>query len=379
MSEFSPQRRIPELDGLRGIAILMVLAYHFLDLFPINVPNPLPRLVAHSLGLGWTGVDLFFVLSGFLIGGILLDARESPNYFKTFYARRFFRIVPVYYAWIVLYAVIVLAILRGGPPSFDDVREHWISVPIHFLFLQNIVRVRHSLMGLSWLGHLWTLAIEEQFYLAIPLAIRFLRRPRLLTLLGIAIAGAPVLRFAVAQIAPHNLAAPYLLTPCRVDALALGVLLAILWRNDRAKKVLLRSRALLYIPIVLLSLPILYLALSDPSPYNRSIATWGLSAIDFAFVFLLALILADPRGIPAAICRSALLRGTGQLSYCIYIIHPALNYLFAALLLPGAVPNEAWRYAVAATAATIATFGIARFSWTFWERPLLRMGHSFEY
>jgi peptidoglycan/LPS O-acetylase OafA/YrhL len=379
MSQFSPQFRIPELDGLRGIAILMVLAYHFLDLFPINVPNPLPHLVAHSLGLGWTGVDLFFVLSGFLIGGILLDARESPNYFKTFYARRFFRIIPIYYAWIVLYAVVVLVILRGGPPSFDDVREHWISVPIHFLFLQNVVRIRHSLLGLAWLGHLWTLAIEEQFYLAIPLAIRFLRRPHLLMLLGSAIAGAPVLRFAVTQIAPHNLAAPYLLVPCRADALALGVLLAILWRSDRVKKLLLRWRALLYVPIVLLSIPVLYLAVSNPSPYNRSIATWGLSAIDFAFVFLLALVLTNPRGIPAAICRSALLRGTGQLSYCIYIIHPALNYLFAGLLLPGAVHNEPWRYAVAATAATVATFGIARISWIFFERPLLRMGHSFEY
>jgi peptidoglycan/LPS O-acetylase OafA/YrhL len=275
--------------------------------------------------------------------------------------------------------VVVLVILRGGPPSFDDVREHWISVPIHFLFLQNVVRIRHSLLGLAWLGHLWTLAIEEQFYLAIPLAIRFLRRPHLLMLLGSAIAGAPVLRFAVTQIAPHNLAAPYLLVPCRADALALGVLLAILWRSDRVKKLLLRWRALLYVPIVLLSIPVLYLAVSNPSPYNRSIATWGLSAIDFAFVFLLALVLTNPRGIPAAICRSALLRGTGQLSYCIYIIHPALNYLFAGLLLPGAVHNEPWRYAVAATAATVATFGIARISWIFFERPLLRMGHSFEY
>jgi peptidoglycan/LPS O-acetylase OafA/YrhL len=379
MSEFSPQRRIPELDGLRGIAILMVLAYHFLDLFPMDVPNPLPHLVAHSLGLGWTGVDLFFTLSGFLIGGILLDARESPNYFKTFYARRFFRIIPIYYAWIVLYAVVVLAILHGGSPSLDDIREHWISVPVHFLFLQNILRFRHSLLGLAWLGHLWTLAIEEQFYLVIPLAIRFLSRPRLLTLLCVAIAGAPVLRFAVTQVAPSYIAAPYLLTPCRADALALGVLLAILWRSHRAQKVLLRWRTLLYVPILLLSLPVLYLALSDPSPYNRSIATWGFSAIDFAFVFLLALVLADPRGIPAAICRSALLRGTGQLSYCIYIVHPAMNYLFAALLLPDAVHHERWRYAVAATAATVATFGIARISWIFFERPLLRIGHSFEY
>src|SRR5437762_6322387 len=105
--------RIPELDGLRGIAIVLVLLYHFFDFHP--GPGHHPIGFARSVfvyferfnDLGWTGVDLFFILSGFLIGGILLDHRSSPCYFKSFYLRRFLRIIPAYYALILSYFAVM--------------------------------------------------------------------------------------------------------------------------------------------------------------------------------------------------------------------------------------------------------------------------------
>src|ERR1700689_5530178 len=98
---------VPELDGIRGMAILLVVIFHWgaFDEGHSILPGKLERL----LSFGWSGVDLFFVLSGFLIGGILLDVRDSPNYFKVFYMRRFFRIVPLYYLW--LFCLIALVFL----------------------------------------------------------------------------------------------------------------------------------------------------------------------------------------------------------------------------------------------------------------------------
>src|SRR5712691_6831706 len=118
--------RIPELDGLRGIAIFLVLGAHF-----INVTNG-PRLAAYFQDLfllGWAGVDLFFVLSGFLIGGILLDVRASPLYFRTFYARRFYRIIPLYYLWIGAYFLLILTPFRGLPELSSGNPEKWRAVP----------------------------------------------------------------------------------------------------------------------------------------------------------------------------------------------------------------------------------------------------------
>jgi peptidoglycan/LPS O-acetylase OafA/YrhL len=106
------QPRIPELDGLRGFAILQVISVHYFYNPDANLPAGL-HFLQRLFALGWTGVDLFFVLSGFLIGGILLDARDSPNYFKTFYIRRFFRIAPLYYFW--LFCLIALVSLRILP------------------------------------------------------------------------------------------------------------------------------------------------------------------------------------------------------------------------------------------------------------------------
>src|SRR5207245_2913352 len=128
--------RIPELDGLRGIAICLVLGAHF-----INVTNG-PRLAAFFQDLfllGWSGVDLFFVLSEFLIGGILLDVRSSHSYFKTFYARRFFRIIPIYYLWVTLYLLLVglgSSFLRAHTRS-GTVPPLGFDIYAHYLFLQN--------------------------------------------------------------------------------------------------------------------------------------------------------------------------------------------------------------------------------------------------
>src|SRR5580700_8324906 len=104
MSDRIPPGRILELDGLRGIAILIVMVGHY---FAVPGAGITSFLDGYWFRLGWTGVDLFFVISGFLIGGILLDVRDSPRYFKTFYIRRFFRIIPLYYAWIGIYVLLV--------------------------------------------------------------------------------------------------------------------------------------------------------------------------------------------------------------------------------------------------------------------------------
>src|SRR5579872_4829426 len=120
--------RMPALDGLRVFAILQVVSIHYFYNPTATFPAGL-HFVQSFFAMGWTGVDLFFVLSGFLIGGILLDVRASPNYFKTFYLRRFYRIIPVYYLWIALYLLVVAALgqfLSGAR-----------TAAVLFLFLQN--------------------------------------------------------------------------------------------------------------------------------------------------------------------------------------------------------------------------------------------------
>jgi peptidoglycan/LPS O-acetylase OafA/YrhL len=126
--------------------------------------------------MGWTGVDLFFVLSGFLIGGILTDVRGSQTYFKTFYIRRVLRIVPIYYGWIVLY----VALMQFAGP-FVRARSNSGIMPttgfpiyLHFPFLQNLGLIALGGLAGAWFGHTWSLAVEEQFYLLSPLLVRLL-------------------------------------------------------------------------------------------------------------------------------------------------------------------------------------------------------------
>src|SRR5919199_6536333 len=221
--------RYPELDGLRGIAILMVVAYHY---------NLAPFL---------SGVDLFFVLSGFLLGGILLDKHEAPNYFKAFYARRFCRTLPLYFLCLLVFLILLpltLAWLFGDP--FEMLLGDPLPLWSYFTFTHNFAMTQLGGWGTLWLGHTWSLAVEEQFYLFLPFFIRSFSREKLPYLLVGLILSAPLLRAFLYEFHPHGDLAFYVLMPCRADALLLGVLGAYVIRNERCLNLLRTHTKALY-------------------------------------------------------------------------------------------------------------------------------------
>jgi peptidoglycan/LPS O-acetylase OafA/YrhL len=373
--------RIPELDGLRGMAILLVLLHHFLSLQPGNF-----AVSAHGpFALGWCGVDLFFVLSGFLIGGILLDARDSPRYFRTFYARRVFRILPLYYLWIGGYFLFVAVLAHPEPLR---------QLGIYATFLQNSFRFDHGVLGSAWLDHLWSLSVEEQFYLLIPLAIFLLPRRHLTALMLATVVAAPILRVLFHVYVPAHPAAQYKLTMCRADALALGVLLAIAWRSgawhgnrwhsdhwrdDFGARTVRPFTPHLIILLAVLAGGVAYLAIWNPSQYSLGMAAWGYSTIDFFFAGLLVLALSAREGKWAAVCRWPVLGALGRISYCLYVIHPLVNFACHKILLHAAPVTGTLRADAVTLFAAALAIALATFSWKFYEHPLLRRGHRFSY
>ncbi|HEV3218351.1 MAG TPA: acyltransferase [Candidatus Acidoferrales bacterium] len=381
MSEKSVQARIPELDGLRGMAIFLVVAGHYA--FTIQ-GSSIGHLLHTSLNLYWTGVDLFFVLSGFLIGGILMDHRESPSYFRTFYTRRFFRIVPVYYIWICAYILLVTfggAFLRAhmNTGTIQPVDREILS---HFLFLQNF-DVPSSTLSFPWLGPMWSLAVEEQFYLVAPLVIFLVPQRSLPWLLGTAICCAPLLRIIVRMgflpfLGAPGLAAAFLAMPCRADALALGMMAAFLWRNPRARSWFSSKTSKLYAAFGVLLAGMAILWKWFPKSLSSGEESFGFTWIALFYTVALLLSLLSSSGPIARVARMAWLRELGKLSYCMYIIHVAVDFLCFKIghtTVGVSFPHD---LAITLLAAAI-TYTIAKLSWVFFEQPLLRLGHRFTY
>src|SRR5580704_14894457 len=190
-------RRIPELDGLRGIAIGMVIFFHVVTLAIAARPTlPLGYILA-TTRLFWSGVDLFFVLSGFLIGGILLDARDSPNYFKTFYVRRFCRILPLYFLFIGLVATAYQFVYRPIGAPLNGIFEGRLPWYWYFSFAQNLRMAKLNTTGAAIMSVTWSLAVEEQFYLVLPAIVRFVRRSALPYVFIAGIVIAPLVRLFI--------------------------------------------------------------------------------------------------------------------------------------------------------------------------------------
>lgn len=218
------QDHIPALDGIRGVAIILVLLVHFIP--PVAMQWRLAEwfMKIFSTG-GWIGVDLFFVLSGFLITGILLKTRSQPDYFKNFYIRRTLRIAPVYFlALFILFGVLPFFI---STPRFSILQENQLYTWLYATNIGLLTAGRDAMdSDVAAPAIYWSLAVEEHFYLVWP-AVVFLCSIRTIkrvcfSLIGVAI----VIRLVGVLVSDGEKNMFFYQTPCRMDGLAAGALVA---------------------------------------------------------------------------------------------------------------------------------------------------------
>jgi peptidoglycan/LPS O-acetylase OafA/YrhL len=372
-------RRIPELDGLRGIAIGMVLIWHFF----VNSTSAEPgtalfyaRLVGR---LTWSGVDLFFVLSGFLIGGILLDAREATNYFNIFYTRRFFRIVPVYFAVLLLLpdlTTLGLWTLHGNFTWFLGSSAPWYS---YWTFTQNFWMAHAGNFGMFGLGMTWSLAVEEQFYLTLPILVRLIPPRWFVKFVVLGICAAPLLRMTLHFLWADKWIPVYVLMPCRADTLLLGVLAAILIRDVRWRERLQGSKLVFPVLLPVFSAGIVFLNLKSWSPTSPLMGNFGVTWLALSYTLLLLYALMRPNSLLSRTLRSKWLGWLGLIAYGTYLFHQPIQLLLFAYFSDG-LPLLTSKYTLIITlGALILTILLARLSWRFFESPLIRFGRRSDY
>lgn len=367
--------RIPELDGLRGLAIALVMLWHSVAVVPHGTPGSAAEHAFGSLRLAWSGVDLFFVLSGFLIGGILLDHRSAPRYFQTFYARRALRILPLHAVWLGLFYVLpVVAPRLRADATIGSLFAEPMPAWSYVTFTQNVVMAARGTYGATWLGITWSLCIEEHFYLVLPWALRW-TSSRLLPLYLIAVGLPAVAARLIAG--PDRLFVVHVLSLTHTDALIAGVLCAYIVREEWGRRLLVRARPILQGFVALVVAALLGLSLFRHYGFEGSPFIYSVLAALYAALLLLVV---TPGGGPVPwLARRQWLRNLGIVAYAVYLMHQVVSYLLHGLVL-GAPPTLATAAGVAVTiGAAGATWALATLSWRFFEGPLVACGHRLDY
>ena len=377
IAQSATRRHVPALDGVRGIAILSVLFYHLWKyrLFEGRDHSVVERILARGLPSGWIGVDLFFVLSGFLITGVLLDAKGSDGYFRSFYGRRAVRIMPLYFAAV---GGLLLIAYIGGPrapvelQALKDTQGWYWAHASNFLFL--ISGWNHAT------AHFWSLAMEEQFYLLWPLAVCVLSARHLLVtsliMIGLSVGGRLVI--FVSGLDPEL---SFFLLPLRLDALAAGACIAIVARDGAARAVL-RRVVPTFLAATFIAFATYWVVLGL---WQDGVAfTFGIPVAVALFAALVAHVVVRPESAVAKILEHPLLRPWGKYSYAMYVIHQPLIVLWDA----------PWRFArstaiartmplvadlLCAAALSAVVFAAAAASWHLLEKHALELKRYFPY
>lgn len=380
--------RITELDGIRGFCTLLVVVSHYVHLVAVQSANPTVRALGGPLDALMGVMDVFFALSGFLIGGILLDVRDSPNYFKTFYFRRILRIFPLFY--VVLLAFVAT---RVGAYLFNATSLQWlITRPVgtfagqdalwiasYAVYAQNFAMSWAGDYGAYWMAPTWSLAVEEQFYLTLPFVIRFFPRQHLAKLVVVCIIAAPLMRCGIVLSGRSNQVLQYVLTPLRFDSLGIGVLTAILWRSETAwakvqkmKGVILAVMAVCFVVLF----GVYSRKLNLPRPVLIPLFYFS-QAVFYAGALWLALAFRD--GLLAKFLRIKAFGKVGEFSYGLYLMHVPMLGLLHALVFRAAPSIDTLGGILVTAAAALLAMLLAKLSWEVLERPLLKRGHRFTY
>jgi peptidoglycan/LPS O-acetylase OafA/YrhL len=374
---------MPALDGLRGVAILMVLMFHMQ--YPHTVPTLFSRVLHAAVGGGWAGVDLFFVLSGFLITGILLDSRESSSYYKAFFLRRIVRIFPLYYAVLVLWHFLGPAIACR---SIDDVAYFRSDEPWLWAYLSNVrVAVASRWTGLDT-SHFWSLALEEQFYLLWPFFVRNISRKHFLrTCLSLTLC-VVLVRSGLRGLGVSS-GVLYVQLPTRADALLIGASLATLLRDrpEVFRKDLAVRAAGMATVILLCGLGhAMWMhdisAVRGYSPFMQYGGYTLLAVLSGAAVVVA--VRAPPEGATFRFLTTGLLPFLGKYSYGIYVFHFLLRgrieHTFRPMIEAAGSSHTANLLLVVYCMTGIAcSVLLALLSWNLLENPFLRLKSRFNY
>jgi len=361
---------MPELDTIRGIAVLLVLFFHgFGFRYGLEGLSGFPRLLVAATLPGWIGVNLFFVLSGFLITGILLDTRTRPDFYRRFYIRRAFRILPLYYAVLLLLAVATRSGLVNRQAS-------WAFLGLSFFYLSNVT----GLLGVPMqYGVLWSLAVEEHFYLLWPGVVRWLSRRRVaIAAIGICVL-CPCLR-ALYYFRGYNAGTGY--TWLVADGLAMGALLAAVLRGPWGTRNGVRRWAVSAVAASLMIFGVGY-----PFGIFRASRFLGMtlreSALNLFFAGTVALALLVGTSRWRAVVNRPGLQFFGEISYGVYLLHMLIFDMaehFLGTWFPGLSPAGG-RFGVMVLFFCVAaglTVVIAYFSRWYFEEPFLLLKRRFE-
>jgi peptidoglycan/LPS O-acetylase OafA/YrhL len=341
------QKRFPQLDAVRGMAILLVMLH--------NIGGKYPSFhLQYLFRNGWMGVDLFFVLSGFLITGILVDTKQSKGYFKNFYVRRCLRIWPLYYSLLFFMFVLLPSLRPSAAHSIFEKSSPWWAFP---LFLQNFL-IPISTNAAGPLGVTWSLAIEEQFYVVWPVVVRFCSRAQLLRLAIAELCISPALRFYLSLHHFHL----YTNVFCRLDGLMAGALLALIVRSET------------FVPSRLIQLAwfSFFIATALAFVSEALHAEWivfSLTAV--ASTALVYLSLFSSQKWLQVIFQNKFMVYTGIISYGLYLLHKIPIGIVESFRLD--------RYPYLALPLIILTaYALATLSWNLLEKPFLRLKRYFE-
>jgi peptidoglycan/LPS O-acetylase OafA/YrhL len=369
--------RIPQLDGIRGAAILLVILWHYIVLPSDSLAKNWAAIFSRVGLLTWSGVDLFFVLSGFLIGGILVDAKDSSSYFKPFYVRRAFRILPIYLLLVLGYELL----WRLTPHSSFLAQTLGTPMPlfISLTFLQNFWLARHSWNNV-FLTLTWSLAVEEQFYLLLPAIVRFVPRRRLpLLAIVMALLVATIRSLLYLRYGSSWGVAAYTLIYCRADALMLGVFCALLWREPTVRQLLALRPWLLRSAVIFFSGGCAVLWFKRWGMGSLPMCTLGFTCIALFYSSLLLSALVNQQGIWARLFRLKALGFIGTIAYGMYLYHVLVLSAVFQIFRRGRASLSSPLDWLAVAFSFVITLSLSFLSWKYFESFLVEIGHRFTY
>lgn len=358
-AETPKDHRSTPLDGIRGLAILLVLVYHSFG--DVRSGSPLTAAIVSLADSCWVGVDLFFVLSGYLITGILLKTRGQPGYFRTFYMRRFLRIFPPYYAFLgmLLVAALCKPVLRG-------------QIPFAWL-VTYCVNFEVAFRGWPWhpIQHLWSLSVEEQFYLVWPAFLALLPRRKTITVIGLAIAGVIILRQVTdywTMRSDYDVATYALL---HIDGLMLGAMVAAYHREKPVSNGMRRAGlfTLTVTGIVLAASCVRGKTVDWRDWHGAACLNYSLVAIAAAALIVVSVYSSGGAWINRGLSVRPLVK-LGKYSYALYIFHYPLDFIFRRFGLHSISFGWALPYAAMLTGSSLA---VAWLSWRVIEEPCIRL------